>query len=100
MLSDQVAAFRYGLIAPIVCRQTPLFPGELKAYLEETAGKIFEIPGSNRDRVSIRTLERYLALYRNGGYEALKPQTKSSEGRTAIPAPVLQKAIELRRERP
>lgn len=99
-LSDQVAAFRYGLIAPIVCRQTPLQPGELKAYLEETASKVYEIPGSTRDMVSIRTLERYLALYRKGGYDALKPQVKSSKGRTTIPAAVLQRAIELRKERP
>ncbi len=99
-LSDQVAAFRYGLIAPIVCRQTPLLPGELKAHLGETAGQVFEIPGSNRDRVSIRTLERYLALYRRGGYNALKPQSKSSRGRTKIPAAVIQRAVELRKERP
>ncbi|MDD3074471.1 MAG: DDE-type integrase/transposase/recombinase [Eubacteriales bacterium] len=100
ILSDQVAAFRYGLIAPIVCRQTPLLPGELKAYLEETASQIYEIPGSARNKVSTRTLERYLSLYREGGYDALKPQAKSSKGRTTIPAPVLQQAIELRRERP
>ncbi len=99
-LSDQVAAFRYGLIAPIVCRQTPLLPGELKAYLEETTNQIYEIPGSTRNKVSTRTLERYLSLYRKGGYDALKPQPKSSKGRTAIPAPVLQQAIALRRERP
>ena len=100
MLNDQLAAFRYGLVAPIVCRQTPLLPGELKAYLEETAAQVFDIPGSNRDRVSVRTLERYLALYRKGGYDALKPQKKSSKGRTVIPAAVLQRAIELRKERP
>ena len=100
ILSDQVAAFRYGLIAPIVCRQTPLLPGELKAYLEETASQIYEIPGSARNKVSTRTMERYLSLYRKGGYDALKPQAKSSKGRTTIPAPVLQQAIELRRERP
>lgn len=100
ILSDQVAAFRYGLIAPIVCRQTPLLPGELKAYLEETASQIYEIPGSTRNKVSTRTLERYLSLYRKGGYDALKPQAKSSKGRTAIPAPVLQQAIALRKERP
>jgi putative transposase len=81
-------------------RQTPLLPGELKAYLEETASKVYQIPGSNRDRVSLRTLERYLALYRKGGYDALTPQLKSSKGRTVIPAAVLQKAIELRKERP
>lgn len=97
---DQVAAFRYGLIAPIVCRQTPLLPGELKAYMDEVAGQVYDIPSSTRQQVSVRTLERYLSLYRRGGYDALKPQTKSSKGSTRIPAAVLQKAVELRKERP
>jgi len=81
-LEDQLAAFRYGLIAPIVCRQTPLLPRELKAYMEEVAGQVYDIPGSTRQQISARTLERYLSLYRKGGYDALKPQTKSSKGST------------------
>ena len=51
---DQVAAFRYGLIAPIVCRQTPLLPGELKAYMDEVAGQVYDIPGSTRQQVSVK----------------------------------------------
>jgi len=35
-IKEQIAAFRYGLIAPIVSRQTPMLPGELKTYLEQT----------------------------------------------------------------
>jgi len=97
---DQLAAFRYGLIAPIVCRQTPLLPGELKAYIEEVAGQVYDISGSTRQQISARTLERCLSLYRKGGYDALKPQTKRSKGSTRIPAVVLQKAVELRKERP
>ena len=34
---EQMAAFRYGLIAPIVSRQTPMIPGELKRQLEQIA---------------------------------------------------------------
>lgn len=97
---DQVAAFRYGLIAPIVCRQTPLMPGELKAYLEEVANQVYDIPGSTRQQVSVRTVERYLSLYRKGGYAALMPEVKSSKGSTRLPADILQKAVELRKERP
>jgi len=97
---DRLAAFRYGLIAPIVCRQTPLLPGELKAYMEEVAGQVYDIPGSTRQQISARTLERYLSLYRRSGYDALKPQAKSSKGSTRLSASVLQKAVELRKERP
>lgn len=99
-LFEQVAAFRYSLISPIVSRQTPMAPGEIKAFLEEAADKVYDIPGSMRDRVSMRSLERYLSQYRKYGWEGLKPKPRRSKSNSRIPAAVLQKAIELRRQRP
>lgn len=100
MLQEQIAAFRYSLIAPIVSRQTPMAPGELKAYLERTASQIYQVPGSTKTKVSVRTLERYLSLYRKGEWEALKPNGRQNKGNTKMPPPVLQEAIRLRKERP
>jgi len=97
---EQVAAFRYSLIAPIVSRQTPMLPGETKAYLEEAVNKVYDIPGSVRNRVGMRTLERYLSRYRKHGWEGLKPTPRKTKVNSRIPADVLQKAIELRRQRP
>lgn len=97
---EQLAAFRYSLISPIVSRQTPMAPGEIKAFLEETANKVYDIPGSMRNRVSMRSLERYLSQYRKHGWEGLKPKPRRAKGNSRIPAAVLQKAIELRRQRP
>lgn len=97
---EQIAAFRYGLIAPIVSRQTPLAPGELKAYLEKTASQTYHIPGSTKGQVSLRTLERYLSQYRKGEWDALKPKGRIHKVLSRISAEVLQEAIRLRRERP
>ncbi|WP_198142260.1 hypothetical protein, partial [Syntrophaceticus schinkii] len=48
-MQEQIAAFRYGLIAPIVSRQSPMtLPGELKHLLEEIASRTYTIPGSHR----------------------------------------------------
>ncbi|MFZ3131239.1 MAG: integrase, partial [Desulfosporosinus sp.] len=97
---EQVAAFRYGLIAPIVSRQTPMIPGELKRQLVQIAALSHTIPGSHKTKVSVRTLERFMANYRKEGWEGLKPKKRPQKNAIALPAPVLQKAIELRRERP
>ena len=97
---EQMAAFRYGLIAPIVSRQTPMIPGELKRQLEQIAALNYTIPGSHKTQVSVRTLERFMANYRKEGWEGLKPKKRSQKNALALPAPILQKAIELRRERP
>ncbi len=99
-LQEQMAAFRYSLIAPIVSRQTPMAPGELKAYLAQTASQVYHIPGSTKNNVSMRTLERYLAQYRKGEWEGLKPKGRIRKTHSRIPADVLQEAIQLRRQRP
>ncbi|TFE19328.1 DDE-type integrase/transposase/recombinase [Cohnella luojiensis] len=97
---EQIAAARYALIAPIVSRQTPLLPGELRQWLEQTADRLFELPGTGRQTVSARTLERYLAAYRKGGWDALKPKARQTVAMTKLPSEILQLAIKLRRERP
>ena len=96
---EQIAAFRYSLIAPVVSRQTPLLPGELKSYLLETAGRNYEAPGE-KECISVRTLERYLAAYRANGWDGLKPKPRPDRKPTAIAPEILALAMDLRRERP
>ena len=100
VLQEQLAAFRYSLIAPIVSRQTPMLPGELTRQLEEIASRSYTIPGSRKASVSVRSLERYIAGYRKDGWEGLKPRPRAKRNNRSIAPGVLQQAIELRRERP
>jgi putative transposase len=97
---EQIASFRYSLIAPVVSRQTPLTPGELGAFLREVSQREYDIPGSTSRRVSMRTLERYLALYRKGSYEALMPKVRNDKRNMRLSETVLWRAVELRCERP
>jgi len=54
-----------------------------------------------RHSISERTLRRYLEEFRGAGYEGLLKQPKSSKGASrTIPADVMEKAVELRRELP
>jgi len=97
---QEIANFRYGLIAAIVSRPD-LAPGEQMQLLREIASRGYKIPGSDKTRISIRTLERFLALYRKGGLEALMPIPRKDIGLSQrIPEEVLAKAVALRKERP
>lgn len=96
-LSEEVANFRYRLISPIVSREQ-LPHGEKAALIQEAAGKVYQIPGSRKTKVSTRTIERYLKQYREGGYEALKPKTSNQPRR--IPKEYLDKATLLKQESP
>ena len=94
----QIALFRYALVAPLVqC----LDRGDLQALLEQAAAKVYDLPGGEKRRVSVRTLERYLAAFRKGGFDALFPQERTDRHRPrALPTSVIDRAVALRLEQP
>lgn len=96
---QEVANFRYGLIAPVVTRR--LSAGEQAVLLREISNHTYEIPYSQSKTVSVRSLERYLKKYREGGWEALLPSARADKLQCKQIAPdVLEKAISLKRENP
>ncbi|MGD0838426.1 MAG: IS481 family transposase, partial [Polyangia bacterium] len=70
--ADEVALFRYGLIADLVHLQ----PGERGIYarLREKAAQTYDIPGSRRGRVAAETMRGWLQDWRRGGFPALRPK--------------------------
>ena len=94
-----IALFRYGLIAPLLNR--PLERGEINAHLNACAAKTHQIPFSKRTTVNAETIWRYLARFRRGGFDSLKPQLRADADKPRrIPEEVIQKAIALREEVP
>lgn len=95
----EIANFRYGLIAPVVCRR--LEKGEQTRLLAEIAAREYNDPDGKPFRPGLRTLERYLAAYRKKGLEGLKPQVREDKCTPrAIPENILAKAVELKKELP
>ena len=94
---DQVATFRYGLISPIVSRGD-LPRGEQARIIREVSRETYRIPGTTRRKVSPRTLERYLAAYRRGGLDGLRPRIRDRTRRIDLEA--LARASKLKRENP
>jgi putative transposase len=97
--NQEIALFRYGLISSLLFDALPA--GAVEKTLKEIAAKSYRIPYSSRTKVGVSTLRRYLKLYRQGGFDALRPTTRADR-RTprAFPAEVLKKAIALREEQP
>ena len=87
--AHETAEARMALIAPL------LAPGLDK----ETVRKLREgIVDTNK--VSQRTLDRYLRAYHNEGFNGLLPEGKGTEVRYKIPQDIVDAAIQLRRELP
>jgi len=97
-MREDIALFRFGLIANLVNRE--LAPGEKAHLLREVVSREHQGPTGEKQKVSIRSLERNIQVYREGGFEALKPSKRASYLCRAIPEEVLEKAIELKKERP
>ncbi|MEB3104058.1 DDE-type integrase/transposase/recombinase [Ferviditalea candida] len=96
---QQVANFRYGLIAPLVSRK--LGAGEQMALMRDIVSHVYETPVGEEKRISLRTLERYVQAYRTGGWDALMPSPRADKlGAREIPDDVLAKAIALKQEQP
>ena len=96
---EQIALFRYGLIADLVHRKEGargLYP-----LLREKADRVYEIPGSRRSRVATETIRDWLAEYRRGGFDALRPRARRDQGSTrAIPQEIADMLCQLKDETP
>jgi transposase InsO family protein len=98
-MREQIALFRYGLIADLVHREQAekgLYP-----LLREKAERVYEIPGSRRTRVAAETIRDWLSAYRRGGFEALRPQVRRDQGRArAIPQQIADLLCQIKDETP
>jgi len=97
---NEIAAFRYGLIADVVNRFIEPSHSEIRSHFAALSKQIVEIPYSTRKSVSIRSLERYKEIYEKKGYEGLLPKKSKTIGSKAIPKKILELAETLRKERP
>jgi transposase InsO family protein len=91
---EQIALFRYGVIADLI--HLPLGKGSgLYDKLRDKSGRDWEIPFTRRRRIATETMRDWLTDYRKGGFDALKPKTRSDNGMTrAIPQRVADLLVE------
>jgi transposase InsO family protein len=77
-LRDRVAMFRYGVIGHLLSAELPY--GELNKAITLLAQREYAIPGSTRRTIREGTVRDWLTRYRAGGYDALKPRSRSDIG--------------------
>ncbi len=82
-----VARFRYTVIAPLVTRT--LAYGGHNALLREIVARPWTDPTGRARLLHVRTVERWVAAYRIGGWDALRPSPRRDRGtvRDVSPAP-------------
>jgi transposase InsO family protein len=97
--AENIALFRYGLIAPLVLETLPR--GELTRRAQEIASRLYLIPYSTRRQVSVDTLLDWTLSYRRNGLAALAPKPRNDRGQLRAIDDATAALIErLKRENP
>jgi len=74
--SEDIALFKYRIIAPVLNDS-----GKRKMrYFRKMAKQEHEVPYLGQKRYEAATFKSWLRDYRNGGFDALKPKTRSDKG--------------------
>ena len=95
----KTALFRYGVIAPLVCRRGD--SEQMRQLKVQILSMQFAFPDGSLRSVPDRTLRHWLSRYKKQGFEGLLDVRRSDRGKSrAIPEAVLKRAEELRREQP
>jgi transposase InsO family protein len=98
----EVAAFRFGIICDLVNR-VDMEPGEKERLIREKCARKWQIPFSEKTRISRSTILRWVRLYKenDGHLECLYPRDRSDQGECrAMDEETALALIALRKEMP
>lgn len=93
---ENIALFRYGLIAPLLNNQVDC----RKDYLEKICSQVHQVPYWGPKEYTPKAVEEWLRFYRKEGFEGLKPKPRSDKGQSrSIPPELQEQILMLRREK-
>jgi putative transposase len=88
---DPKALFKLTVLGPLISRER-LERGELQQLMREAAQREYAIPGTQRRRISHKTIQAWYYAWRRSGLDALAPKPRADRGSSKI-SPALQEAI-------
>src|SRR5262249_13639322 len=95
-----IALWRIGVLGSLVSAR--LEHGDRVRLFEEIAARVYEMPPDGElVELSPRTIESWYYVYKHGGFEALRPGTRSDCGKSrAITPEVAELILRAKREKP
>ena len=92
--AEQIALFRYGIIAPILHDSAK----SQTRYFKQLAQKVFDVPVYGRKKFNWKTFKSWLRTYRTEGFDGLKPKTRADKGTSRIVDDYLAQVIQQKYE--
>ncbi len=94
---QELAAWRYGVIAPLLHLQRQ---HTLKEHIQQLADCDWSLPQGVSRTLKADTIKKWYYRYRQGGLPALEDQTRSDKGTTLIPESLIDELYRIRKEYP
>jgi putative transposase len=97
---EAIALFRYGIILPFLSQEKLEWgmKGEIRRRL---ASQGYDIPHSSKHTIDEETIRKWVAAYKEKGFDALKPKTRADAGKMrTITAEAWEMAVALKKEAP
>jgi hypothetical protein len=88
----KLALFRYGVIAPLVCRKGN--EERMRELREQVLSMQFEHPDGGRRQIPERTVRHRLSRYRKQGFEGLFDDRRSDRGASRVIPPAVLARVE------
>ena len=93
---ENIALFRYGLIAPLLNQQG----APKQDYLAEVCSQVHEVPYYGPKEYNAKTVDEWLRTYRRQGFDGLKPKQRSDRGQSrSIPPEIKEQILALRQKK-
>lgn len=94
-----IALWRFGVLGPLVSAR--LEHGDRQMHFETAAARVHEKPDGRIVRLASATIEAWYYAYRQGGFDALMPQTRADKSQSrALDIAICDLLVRAKRERP
>lgn len=95
----QIAQFKFALIAPVI---QGLFPDASRAeYYRRVTDQPLTLPDGTSVAYSPKTIEKWVSIYNNEGFDGLMPKERSDKGSTRVlPDTAIERIFQLKQDFP
>lgn len=95
-ISD-IALFRFSVLGPLTSR-IDLSRGDIQTIIKAQAEKEYDIPHSERHKISPRTIEKWYYQWKKEGMSGLEPKVRQDKGSSKLTAVIRARIIQLKQD--
>jgi len=94
---SDIALFRFSVLGPLTSR-IDLSRGDIQTIIKAQAEQEYDIPHSDRHKISPRTIEKWYYQWKKEGMSGLEPKVRQDKGSSKLTAVIRARIIQLKQD--